>query len=269
MSSTAPETKTIHEMLAEAPDVDVRETWEAFWQILSDARDRITAALPVTAHPSSANHGYYTSGGFEGSLNTYTGPGMDWFVHSWIGNRERSILDMNITAWLGQETDVPHLCIVFGTVPQVFFYSDFIARRDLAADVEYMNRYYEPENADYLKLRGDSRFTWSVSHGTYMRSVLSPVGHSCTAERTPETVEVLRQAVTARVDRWLGYVRDAQPVLEAERPALRARDHYLRRHTYRLDPMNSLAEKFMGAEMVETMVALRSGEAELQPVGGR
>jgi len=158
---TTNEVKTIHEMLAEAPDVDVRETWEAFWNILSEVRDRVTAMLPVQAHPSSADYGYYNTGdgGFEGSLNTFTGPELEWFVHSWIGNRQRSILDMNINVWLGPHVDVPHLVLVFGTVPMAYHYSDFIARRDLAADVDYLQRYYDPENADYLAFRGDPRFT--------------------------------------------------------------------------------------------------------------
>jgi len=271
MTNTAREIKTIHEMLAEAPDVDVRETWQSFWDILTEVRERVTAVMPVEPHPSSSGYGYYTTGdgGFEGSLNTFTGPHLEWFVHSWIGNRQRSILDMNINVWLGPHIDVPHLVLVFGTVPMAYHYSDLIARRDLAADVDYLQRYYEPENADYLAFRGDSRFTWSVSHGSYMRAVISPVGHSYTADRNPETVAALRGYVMKRVDRWLGYVADAAPVPEAERPALQARDHYLRLHTYSLDPMNALAAKFMGDEMVEKMVLLRSGAAQVAEAEAR
>ena len=255
--------KTITEMLAEEPDVDVRESWAALWEILTEVKDRITAELPVERHPSSAEYDYYTAGDFEGSLTTWTGPQVEWFVHSWIGNRTASILDMNINVWLGQHVDVPHLCIVFGTVPHLFHYSDFIARRDLAVDADYLRRYYEPENDAYLALRGDDRFTWSVSHGTYMRAILSPVGHSYTAERTPANIEALRGHVLARVDRWLEQVRTAPEVPEADRAVLRARDHVLREQTYTLDPMNALAEKFMGPETVQKMVRLRYGAEQL------
>jgi hypothetical protein len=195
--------KTITQMLDEAPDVDVRAPWESLGGILSGIKDRITAEFAVERHPSSADYEYYEAGDFEGSLNTYTGPELEWFVHSWIDNRKASILDMNINVWLGQHIDVPHLCIVFGTVPHLFHYSDLIARRDLAVDVDYLRRYYDPENEAYLAFRGDDRFTWSVSHGTYMRAIISPVGHSYTAERTPDNVEALRGYVMHRVDRWL------------------------------------------------------------------
>lgn len=260
----AAETVTLDQMLDAAPNVDVRDTWQSFWESLSSIRERIESALgPVQRHPSSAAYDYYQAGEFEGSLSTFTGPRLDWFVHSWIGNRERSILDMNITAWLGPDIDVPHLCIVFGTVPLAYHYSDFLARRDLAADVDYLRRYYDPDNEDYLAVRGDPRLTWSVSHGTYMRAILSPVAHSYTAERNPETVDALRGYAEKRVDRWLSYVAAATPVPEAERPKLAARDRNLRRNCYSLDPMNALAERFMGADTARRMVALRMGAQQL------
>lgn len=263
----ATETVTLDQMLDAAPDVDVRDTWSAFWDTLTGIRGRIESALgPIERHPSSTDYDYYQAGGFEGSLSTFTGPRLDWFVHSWIGNRERSILDMNITVWLGPEIDVPHLCIVFGTVPLAYHYSDFVARRDLADDVEYLNRYYEPENADYLAFRGDPRFTWSVSHGTYMRAVLSPVCHSYTAERSSETVTALQSYVGKRVDRWLGYVDAATPVPTEQQAVLAARDRRLRRNSYQLDPMNALAARFMGEATAAKMVQLRMGAEQMAAI---
>jgi len=134
------QTKTIPEFLAEAPDVDTTELWAAFWEILTEAKDRITAELDVQPHPSSADLGSWTTpdGGYEGSLNTFTGDpdnGVEWLVHSWIGNRKASILDMNLQVWLGPHIDVPHLVIVFGTVPNVFHFSDLVPRRDLMTDI--------------------------------------------------------------------------------------------------------------------------------------
>lgn len=260
------EVKTITQMLDEAPDVDVRATWQALWGLLTEIKERLVEALPVERHASSADYDYYRAGDFEGSLATYTGPQVEWLVHSWLGNREASILDMNVNVWLGPQIDVPHLCLVFGTVPHLFHYSDLIARRDIGVDVDYLQRWYEPENEAYLAFRGDPRFTWSVSHGTYMRSITSPVAHSYTAERTPDNVEALRGHVLPRFERWLEMVRTAPPVPVEEQAALRERDHVLRRQVYALDPMNALAERFMGAETVQRMVALRSG---LEQMAGR
>ncbi len=255
--------KTITQMLEEAPDVDVRASWESLWGILSEIKERLLEEFPVERHPSCEGFEYYEAGGFEGSLNTYTGPTAEWLVHSWIGNRSASILDMNITVWLGPHIDAPHLCLVFGTVPHLFHYSDFIARRDIGIDNDYVQRYYEPENEDYLAFRGDERFTWNVSHGTYMRAIISPVAHSYMAERNPENIEALKGYVMKRFERWLELVRAAPEVPAEERAALQERDHRLRTQCYTLDPMNALAVRAMGQETADTMVSLRYGAQQL------
>jgi hypothetical protein len=266
--SNSTQTKTIHEFLAEAPDVDSHDLWAQFWEILSEAKAKITAALPVQPHPSGEGLGSWTTptGDYEGSLNTFAGDadnGVEWLVHSWIGNRSASILDMNLQVWLGPHIDVPHLIIVFGTVPQIFHFSDLVPRRDPMTDIDYLERYYEPINGEWLALRGDDRFTWSVSHGTYMRAFNSPVANSYMAERSEDVVATLRASVLDRVDTWLGWVREAAPVPISERAALRERDHLVRTYGYTKDPMNELSKKFLGAERVDELVATRAGLGQI------
>lgn len=263
----AEETKTITDFVASAPDVDVTPLFERYWSVLAGYKERITSIMPVQPHPSSADVATWSSpdGAFEGSLNTYSGPQLDWFVHSWAGNRKASILDMNINVWLGPHIDVPHLVIVFGAVPHAYHYSDFIARRDLMTDIAYGERYYEPENEHLLAWRADDTWTWSVSHGTYMRSILSPVGYSFMAEATDENIDAMIARVDARVERWLRLVETATPVPEAERPALQARDRFLRENIYSRDPMNKLAASKMGEALTAKMVKLRYGHDQLYP----
>ncbi len=266
-SSAGLQTKTITDFVAEAPNEDVMALWEAFWGILTEIKDRVTAIMPVDPHPSSAAWSDYVvgDGAYEGSLNTYTGEQMEWFVHSWIGNRKASILDMNINIWLGPHIDVPHLCLVFGTIPRPFHYSDFIARKDLVANADYLERYYEDENAHSLEFGSDERFTWSVSHGAYMRAVASPVAYSYWTERDDaEIIDVLRERVMGRFERWLQLVDRAEEVPEPERAALSARDHYVRENCYRRDPMNALSAKFIGQEMVDQLVDLRLGKQQME-----
>ncbi len=270
VSTSSAQTKTIHEFLADNPDVDNSELWATFWQILSDAKDRIVAELPVQPHASSAGLDYWATedGSYEGAMNTFAGDpdnGAEWLVHSWIGNRKNSILDMNLQVWLGPHIDVPHLILVFGTIPDIFFYSELVPRHDLMVDVEYLAKHYEPLNQDFLELRGDDRFSWSVSHGSYMRAFLSPVAHSYVAkDRSTETVEVLRNVVNTRVDKWLEAVRTATEVPTEERAALRERDHKVRTYGYTLDPMNELSKKFLGAERVDELVAVRAGFKQME-----
>lgn len=260
------DTKTIHEFLAENPNVDVSAAWERCWNILSGIKDRVSARFPLQRHPSCAGREYYTSANeqWEGSLNTFTGPGMDWFVHSWLGSRKNSILDMNATCFLSQDTRVPHLIVVFGTIPKMFFYADYCPRSDIRVDEEYLKRYYEPAQESYLKLRSDPRFTWSVSHGTYMRAMLSPVCSSYTAELSSDVMDTLEAYVGQFVDRWFGWLDEAEPVPESERTALQKYDYKVRELGYRLDPMNVLAEKVFGVNEVASMLSKRMGEEQMK-----
>ncbi len=265
--TTTAATKTIHQYLAENPDVDVTETHAALFGILTDLKARVDARFPgLVRQEVSVGLDYWSteSGDFEGSLATYTGPGVEHLAHSWVGNRKASILDMNLQVWLDQSVDVPHLVLVFGTVPEIFFYSDLVPRADVMVDVDYLSKYYVEEDADFLALRGDTRFTWSVSHGTYMRAFNSPVAHSYTAARTSEIVEVLRAVATARVERWLRWVDEAAEVPAERRTALRVRDHLVRTYGYTLDPMNAISERFLGAARVQQLLAVRYGKSQIE-----
>ena len=265
------DTKTIDQFLAENPDVDVSRAWERCFGILGGIKDRIAARFPVEKHPSCEGREYYTSpdGAFEGSFNAYTGPnngeGVEWLVHSWLGNRKASILDMNATCFLGQETDAPHLIVIFGTIPKLFFYADYVPRRDIRVDMDYLDRYYGGVvNDKFLELRGDADFHWSVSHGTYMRSLLSPVGLSIAGDLEDRNIDKLEAYATGFVDRWMGFLDAAEPVPQDQRPALQAYDHKLRALGYERDPMNKLAVQVFGADRVDNMIRMRKGQDQIE-----
>jgi hypothetical protein len=264
------DTKTIDQFLAENPDVDVSRYWERCWGILSGVKQRIAARFPdLQREPNTEDRDYYTSpnGEWEGSMKAWSGPGMEWLVNSWLGNRKASILDMNATAFLGQETDVPHLVIVFGTIPRLFFYADYTPRRDLMQDVEYLDRYYGDDvNQWYLQLRGDENFQWSVSHGNYMRALTNPVTQSLMGDLNDSNIDLLEQYVDEKVTRWLSWLDDATPVAGNERSALQARDHKIREMGYARDPMNKLAAQVFGGDMVDTMVDIRMGREQMHRV---
>ena len=260
------DTKTIDQFLAENPDVDVSHAWERCWGILSDIKARIAARFPGLApEPNCADRQYYTSpnGEFEGSMQAWSGPGCDWLVNSWLGNRRASILDMNATAFLSQETDVPHFVMVFGTIPRLFFYFDFTPRRNLMIDTDYLDSYYGPINQEYLALRGNTRFQWSVSHGTYMRALTNPSTQSLMGELNDANIDLLQDYAYSMLTRWLGWLDAATAVPEAERAALRAYDYRVRELGYARDPMNKLAEQVFGADQVQNMLNIRMGREQM------
>lgn len=262
------DTKTIDEFLAENPNVDVSRYWERCWSVLSSVKDRIAARFPdLEREPNTADRDYYTSpnGDWEGSMKAWSGPGLEWLVNSWLGNRQASILDMNATAFLGPDTDVPHLVIVFGTIPKLFFYADYTPRRDLLVDLEYLDRYYSDDvNKWYLGLRGNPEFQWSVSHGTYMRALMNPTTQSLMADLNDANIDALEPYVDQMVTRWLGWLDDAVPVPPEQRKTLQHRDHVIRASSYGRDPMNKLAVQVFGEGMVDSMVDIRMGRDQMQ-----
>ncbi len=264
---------TITEMVDADPDVDNRAVFTELYGVLTELRDRVFEAFDLEPHASCEPYRSWASpdGSFKGSLNTWSSPDpldgdaprLEWFVHSWAGNPERSILDMNVTCWLGPQVDVPHLALVFGTVPHPYHYSDLLPRRDLAVSPDYLDRYYEPENAPFLEFRGDARFNWSVSHGSYMRAIVSPACYSFMGERDDETVKAFADHARRRFDRWMAMVEAAEPVPVEQRAALTARDHRLRELCYRRDPMNALAGRVLGEDLLDDLVTARLGAEQM------
>ena len=260
------DTKTIDQFLAENPDVDVSRAWERCWAILTRIKGKIASRFDhLELEPNCRDREYYQSpnGEFEGSFQAWSGGDCEWLVNSWLGNRKASILDMNATAYLGQDTDVPHFVMVFGTIPKLFFYFDFMPRRNLMLDMDYLDRYYAPINSEYLALRGNPNFQWSVSHGPYMRTLVNPSTQSLTADLNDSNISILEDYAESMLEHWLGWYDKAQPVPTADRALLRTTDHTLRRLCYERDPMNKLAEQVFGSDGVKEMLSLRMGESQM------
>jgi len=261
------DTKTIDQFLAENPNVDVSQAWARCWGILSSIKGRIAERFPDLVLDSACEDRlYYTSPNkeFEGSMQAWSGPGCDWLVNSWLGNRKASILDMNATAFLDQQTDVPHFVMVFGTIPKLFFYFDFTPRRNLMTDTGYLDRYYGPINERYLELRGNPNFQWSVSHGTYMRSLTNPSTQSLMGELTDDNIDIFKDYAYDMLETWLGWLDAATPIPPSEQAALRKYDYTVRRLGYERDPMNKLAAQVFGEDKVEEMLDIRMGARQMQ-----
>jgi hypothetical protein len=209
------------------------------------------------------------NGQLEGSFNSYTGENMDWLVHSWLGNRKRSILDINATAFLGQETRVPHLTVIFGTIPRLYFYAEYTPRMDLRTNPDYLNKYYEPVNKDFLEFRDHPNWTRFVSHGTYLRSFMSPICVSSHAELNDENIDYCETYLKTFIDRWFAWLDEAETVPLSERDALQTYDLKVRELGYRNDPMNVLPIQIFGAEEANRMLEMRIGVDQIKAVNGR
>ena len=237
----------IADMVDQAGDLDVTDIWENSWQISNELMDKIRPAFELTRDPAYADLEQYgevdASKGPSGSLNTYSGPEMDWLVHAWIGDFKRAFVNVHVTAYLGPHIDVPHLGIAFGTSPRPWMYLDTPVRRDLNTEIDYFDKYITPRNEHYLDVRVDPRCTQFVSRDPYIRQVLTDVCLCVSLDNNAENWEFMRTEAHAMVDQWLGWVNDAKPIPVEEREEMARKDLLLRRTIVERDPANQLAAR--------------------------
>lgn len=250
-------TKTIQEIYAAGKGVDNRKVFDKNWGILASLVDKLKARFELKPHASSEQWKSYKSkdGKVQGSMNGFSGPEIDWIMWSWLGNPEEGFTNAHLNIWLGPQVRAPHLTIVFGTVPHLFTFMDMPPRVDLWTNPEYVDRYYEGSNQDFLKLREDPRLTYFVSRSTYMRVALSPA-HVCYAgnQNDAQLVDDLAKNAHKMLDRWIKLVDEADPVPYEERAALLARDRFVRSTIARRDPVNDLAEDMLGKDLAAKLV---------------
>ena len=260
----------IIDLVDASPDVDNRDVFNHLWSILGEMNERIQARFELTRDPCSERFDDYrnlTGGdqGSEGSLKTYTGPEVDWYVHSYIGSPESSFTNMHITLSLGPQYDVPNFGFALGTVPDLFMYMDYIPRVELMANPEYADKYYSEVNEEFLDLQSDERFNPFISRDLYTRVAMTPTAVGYTADAREDVLEKVKGIALSRLDRWLKWVDEAQATPVEARPAMMARDEMIRRTTCERDPANNLGERLFGKEAAEAMVATLWGGSRTLP----
>jgi hypothetical protein len=261
---------SIIDLVEQSPDVDNRDTFNALWAILGEMDKKIQARFQLELDPCSDRFKDYKAisvaeDGAEGSLHTYTGPEVDWYVHSYIGSPESTFTNMHITLSLGPQYQVPHFGFALGTVPDLFMYMDYIPRTDLVSNIEYVDKYYTEVNDEFLDLQSDDRFNPFISRDLYTRVALTPTAVCYTAKADEAVIAKVRAAAMSRLDRWLVWVDEAEHTPIEDRPDIAARDEQVRRNICERDPANGLGDKLFGKETAEAMVATLWGGARTLP----
>ena len=248
--------KSLVELLAERPDVDTTGLFGQLSDVTRELSEKLQARFDLTADASTAPYRAYTSldGQAKGSLNTFSGPEIDWLVHSHIGNPTHSFTNMHFTVWLGPQVKAPHFGMALGTMPDIFFYCDYVPRVDLMVDLEHLDRYYQPANARWLEWQSNPVYSQFVSKALYMRQSVSQVGFVYLNKPVQETVDAVRTVSHEMFDRWLRYVDEAEPVPATDRPALAKRDLFIRRAIAERDPANVVGERLFGKDNAERLV---------------
>mgnify|MGYP003688769981 FL=1 len=272
MSEKQSDVKTIFEFLEDNPNVDVSKQWERMWNIHGTIADRIIERFDCKLHPISDGADYYQSPdeSMEGAFFGYTGNDVDWFVRSWIGNRKASIIDRNINVVLGQETLVPNLMVIFGTVPNMLFYADYVNRVDLKTNEAHVDKYYEGDaNKEYLEFRANTDYVWSASHGPGIRCMQSPVCSSYITSLSEDHINQCEAYLTKFVDRWFTWYDNADKLPPSLRDAQQEYDFNYREYTNRKDPMNVIPQRIFGKEMAQMMLDRRGGKVQMDADRGK
>jgi hypothetical protein len=260
--------KSVVEMLAERPEMDNLPVFNRLWDITLALRQKIDARFELKPDASVADlqpfHGLPSTGA-RGSQMTYSGPEMDWFVHSWIGNPQYGFCNMHITLWLGPQVRVPHFGLALATVPDLFFYMDYVPRVDLMTDLDYLDRYYEPVNEHYLETRKRPELAYFTSKSLYVRQALSEAAHCYTAKINDDALQFADDLAHSMLDRWLKWVDEAEPTPPGERAALAARDLVIRRNIAERDPANVVGERLFGKVLADRLVRNLWGGDRVNP----
>ena len=263
----ATSTRSLMDTIAERPAVDNRQTFDALWEMLGGLFAKVRERFELQPDASTAGLQPYHAidgSGAGGHLSTFAGPEVDWLVFSWVGNPKASFSNMHLTVSLSSHIDAPHLGLAFGTAPHLFFYMDFIPRKDLAANPAYMDQYYQELNEEHLRLHENPAFTSFISRSLYMRVTQTAASLCFTAEDNAENMATLRDTSSRMVAQWLANIEKANVVPPGEREALATRDESIRRAIAERDPMNALVQRMYGPELTPKLVkALWGGDRAL------
>jgi hypothetical protein len=250
-------TTSVEDLIDANPNVNNRETFDALWAITCSMFDKVKARFDLTMDPSTADlQPYAGKDGAAGFLSAYSGPEVDWLIHSWTGNPEASFTNMHLTINLGQHIDVPHFGFALGTIPDLFWYMDTMPRRELVTNPDYVDRYWSGEaNTAFMAQMNTKGFNPFISRDTYTRVALSPNAYVFSAPKSDETMASLEAACHACLDRWLQWVDEATPVPAQDRAAMAARDVFIRKTICERDPANFVAERLFGVDLTKRLVA--------------
>jgi hypothetical protein len=240
--------KSIQGMLAAQPTADASAPLDRLWATMGELRERLLNRFELSPSASAAPFRAYGTpdGSCRGEMLAFSGAPIDYLVSAWIGNPAAGFSNLHLNIWLGPELRVPHLGIVFGTVPDLFFFADYVPRADLWTDLEHLDRYYEPANQRFLELRADAELRPFISQSAYIRQAQSPCAIAFTAPLRDDTLALAHDLAHEVLDRWLAWMDSPELTPAGEHEALAQRDRTIRRAVALRDPANSIGERMFG-----------------------
>jgi hypothetical protein len=261
----------ISELVKASPNEDRTEQFQRLSGILDKMHTKISDRFELTLDPVCKDLvNYELENGYKGSTEAYSGPEIDWYVHSWCGHPSQTFCNMHITISLGPQTLVPNFGFALGTIPDLFMYMDYLPRVDLLHNIDYADKYYSEVNDEFLRLQENPAFNPFISRDLYTRIAMTPTAVGYGAEPNEENIAIAEEAAMSRLDRWLKWVDEAEKTPVEMRAAIAERDHQIRRNICERDPANNVAADLYGEEMADLLVkTISAANRSLpRPTGG-
>jgi len=260
--------KYVQDFLDDAPVTDVSAIFAEWTDIIEGLKTKAMAHFDLKRDPSTEELEAFSSdveGGPSGSVRGYTGPDVDWMIHSHMQNKGLGFVNVHLTIWLGPHIDVPHFGMALGAFPQAWMFLDSVPRKVISTDADYFRTYYEPFNQEWLTLHKETPgLEEFVSRDAFVRATYSPTAWSFMAPGSQEIFDLARKTANAHMDRWLQWVDEATEVPLEKRAELAANDVATRRNIAELDPANVVAVRYFGEERTAQLVrALWGGDRTL------
>lgn len=169
-----------------------------------------------------------------------------------------------LNGWVSPSFEVPHmLTTLTATAAGIEVRLDYVARDDLAyCGGAYMESYFGNDVT--------TAWTSAMSQGTPLPPVREWQGrllesNAAIAVLVPDAATAIR-LVTAHVDRWLGWLASAQPIIARRRGAMNGRDDGVRRIAYEFEVESAIA--LVGRETGINLGAAVIGPISEAYVGG-
>ena len=256
----------ISDLVKASPNEDRREQFARLWGILERMHTKISARFELTRDPCCDSLvDFELETGYRGSTEVFSGPEIDWYVHSWCGHPAQTFSNMHITLSLGPQYLVPNFGFALGTVPDLFMYMDYLPRVDLLHNIDYADKYYSAVNDEFLRLQENPAFKPFISRDLYTRIAMTPTAVAYGAEPSEDNIAIAEEVAMSRLDRWLQWVDEAEQTPVESRAAIAERDHQIRRNICERDPANSVAVDLYGEAMAELLIKTISADNRTLP----
>lgn len=258
--------KSVQEHFDEAGPTDVTSLFTDWKALIDRMAAKVADRFELVRDPSTDELESFTSeNGPSGSVRGYTGPEVDWMIHSHMENSAMGFVNVHLTIWLGPQTRVPHFGMALGAFPQGWLFLDSVPRTNLMTDTDSFDRYYAPMNEEWEQVQAENDFIEPfVSRSAFVRASLSPTAFCFMAPGDERTTELVTGLAERHLDRWLDWVDTAERVPLEEQAALAESDELMRRNIAERDPANEMGDRFFGPEMTQQLVrALWGGDRVL------